>query len=130
MKSVVMISYIFPPEGNAGTYRSLRFVRHLPTYGWRPVVIANAPYSYQRYDPTLLNLVPPETEILSVRNPDPWAAVQQVRENRSLKRNADSNTKMPDAIQASEQRLLRSMLRRVTHNLEGILYQPDPAMFW
>ena len=29
MKSVVMIAYFFPPEGSAGTYRSLRFIRQL-----------------------------------------------------------------------------------------------------
>jgi hypothetical protein len=124
-----MISYIFPPEGNAGTYRPLRFVRHLPAHGWRPVVIANAPYSYQRYDPTLLSLVPPETEILSVRNPDRWAAFQQARE-RPRERNARSTTEILSQIQASERRLLRSVARRVAHKIEGIVYNPDPAMFW
>jgi hypothetical protein len=130
MKSVVMIAYIFPPEGNAGTYRPLRFVRHLPAHAWHPVVIANAPYSYERYDPTLLNLVPPETEILSVRNPDRWAAFQQGRERRSREINAISNTETLEQIQASERRLLRSVARGVAHKIEGIVYHPDRAMFW
>src|SRR5215471_5394899 len=130
MKSVVMIAYIFPPEGNAGTYRPLRFVRHLPAHGWRPVVIANAPYSYERYDPTLLNLVPPETEILSVRNPDRWAAFQQGREQRSREINARSSTETLEQTEASERRPLRSVARGVAHKIEGIVYHPDPEMFW
>jgi hypothetical protein len=40
MKSVVMIAYFFPPEGNVGSYRPLRFARHLPFFGWQPTVIS------------------------------------------------------------------------------------------
>jgi hypothetical protein len=29
----------FPPLAGAGTYRVLRFLRHLPTYGWEPTVL-------------------------------------------------------------------------------------------
>ena len=48
MKSVVMIAYNFPPDGEAGTYRSLRFVRHLPHAGWQPTVIAAQKTRYER----------------------------------------------------------------------------------
>ena len=51
MKSVVMIVHEFPPEGSAGVYRPLRFVRHLPSEGWRPVVIAGDPDCCQRTTP-------------------------------------------------------------------------------
>ena len=36
MKSVLMIAYYFPPDGSAGVYRPLRFVRHLAARGWQP----------------------------------------------------------------------------------------------
>ena len=78
MKSLAMVSYWFPPEGAAGVYRSLRFVRHLPSHGWQPVVIADDPRCYVRYDPGLLDLVPSNTEIIRVRNPDPWNALNAV----------------------------------------------------
>jgi hypothetical protein len=49
-----MIAYHFPPEGNAGAYRPLRFVRNLPKFGWHPRVISLAAKWYERYDPRLL----------------------------------------------------------------------------
>src|SRR5687768_9418694 len=40
MKSVLMIAYFFPPEGNAGVYRPLRFVRQLSKIGWSTAVVS------------------------------------------------------------------------------------------
>ena len=70
MKSVLMIAYFFPPEGSAGTYRPLRFVRQLSKMGWSTSVVSADPYHYERYDPDLLGLVPSETEIVRVRGRD------------------------------------------------------------
>ena len=81
-KSVVMIAYHFPPEGSAGTYRSLRFVRQLAKMGWCTSVVSADPYGYERYDPDLLALIPHETEIVRVRGRDPWQAVQTWRGKR------------------------------------------------
>src|SRR5258708_37713426 len=82
MKSVVMIAYHFPPEGNAGAHRPLRFVRHLPSKGWQPTVITAATDFYERYDSKLLDSVPLEVTVIRVRNPDPWQRFQQCRAKR------------------------------------------------
>src|SRR5438093_6585684 len=82
MKTVLMIAYNFPPEGSAGAYRPLRFVRHLPSFGWLPIVISLATDVYGRYDPSLLDMVPRDTEVIRVRNPDLWNALQQKRAKR------------------------------------------------
>ena len=68
MKSVVMIAYAFPPEGNAGAYRPLRFVRQLPSKGWQPTVITLATDFYERYDSKLLNSVPPEITVIASKS--------------------------------------------------------------
>jgi hypothetical protein len=125
-----MISYVFPPEGSAGTYRPLRFVRHLPTHGWRPVVIASKPHLYERYDPELLKLVPPLTEIVRVRHPDKWLAFQQDREHQYRKSAAAASVESLNRIKAAEENPTRSILRNVIHRLEGIVYHPDPYMLW
>src|SRR6266849_1227160 len=85
MRSVIMIAYAFPPEGNAGVYRPLRFVRHLPTMGWNPSVIALDTHCYVRYDPGLLGLVPSATEVIRVRSRDPWQSIQTSRAQRLQK---------------------------------------------
>ena len=39
VNSVLIISYYFPPSGGPGVQRVLKFVKYLPEFGWRPVVL-------------------------------------------------------------------------------------------
>jgi hypothetical protein len=39
MKRVLMIAYIYPPQGGSGVQRTVKFVRYLPSYGWEPLVL-------------------------------------------------------------------------------------------
>ncbi len=39
MKRVLMISYIFPPFNGSGAQRPFYFAKHLPEFGYRPIVV-------------------------------------------------------------------------------------------
>lgn len=39
MKRVLYVAYYFPPDGGAGTQRSLKFCKYLPEFGWKPTVL-------------------------------------------------------------------------------------------
>jgi glycosyltransferase involved in cell wall biosynthesis len=39
-KSLILLSYYFPPQGGPAVQRPLSFARHLPRFGWRPIVLA------------------------------------------------------------------------------------------
>lgn len=59
MKRVLMIAYHFPPlAGSSGIQRTLRFVQHLPTFGWQPAVLTTQTLAYERTSPDLLGDVP------------------------------------------------------------------------
>ncbi|HCB13218.1 MAG TPA: glycosyltransferase, partial [Gammaproteobacteria bacterium] len=59
MKRVLMIAYHFPPlAGSSGIQRTLRFVQHLPTFGWEPIVLTAHPRAYERTSEDLLPEVP------------------------------------------------------------------------
>ncbi len=130
MKTVLMIAYNFPPEGSAGTYRPLRFVRHLPSFGWRPIVISLATDVYERYDPSLLDMVPPDTEVIRVRNPDPWNALQQKRVKRIERQLSVLPVEKIRKIQMAHQAPLRSFIRETVKTMEAWYYHPDIAMGW
>jgi glycosyltransferase involved in cell wall biosynthesis len=130
MNSVVMISYFFPPDGSAGVYRPLRFVRHLPSFGWRGVVVTDDPAYCLRYDPELLEQVPPSTEIMRVRNPDPWLAFQRARDRQFYKSNTGTTAEALERIQQTERGLIRSAARQAIRWVESIAYHPDSAMCW
>lgn len=62
-RTVMVLTYRWPPQGGGGVQRTLKLVKYLSQLGWRPVVhtVAN-PYS-RLWDPTLQEEVPPEATI-------------------------------------------------------------------
>jgi Glycosyl transferase 4-like domain len=128
MKSVVMIAYHFPPEGNAAAFRPLRFARCLPTKGWSVSVISAD--RYERYDAELLALIPQETEVFRVRARDPWQAIQARRTRRFQKQIAGVTVERAAQIRAAQRAPVRSFIRELVHRAESWCYQPDMAMFW
>ena len=130
MRSVIMIAYSFPPEGNAGVYRPLRFVRHLPAMGWNASVVALDTHCYERYDPDLLDLVPSDTEVIRVRSRDPWQSIQMRRAQRIQKKHTCAPVKTSARNHVAQQAPVRSFLREVVHRAEAWCYHPDMAMCW
>jgi hypothetical protein len=130
MKSVVMIAYFFPPEGCAGVYRPLRFLRHLSTLGWSATVIAADPYNYERYDRDLLELVPTDTEVARVRGKDIWQAVQARRGRRIQDKISAVSPDAADKIRASHYSSLRSSIRKTVRTAEAYYYHPDLVKHW
>lgn len=60
MKRVLMVAYHFPPlAGSSGIQRTLRFVQHLPAFGWEPIVLTAHPRAYEAVSDDLVPAVPP-----------------------------------------------------------------------
>jgi hypothetical protein len=58
-RRVLMIAFHFPPmAGSSGIQRSLRFVQHLPSHGWDPIILTAHPRVYDRTADDLLIDVP------------------------------------------------------------------------
>ncbi|MBP6354403.1 MAG: glycosyltransferase [Nitrosomonas sp.] len=54
-----MIAYHFPPlAGSSGIQRTLRFVQHLPKFGWEPIVLSADPRAYERTSDDLMPEIP------------------------------------------------------------------------
>ena len=59
-----MIAYHFPPlAGSSGIQRTLRFVQHLPSLGWQPLVLSANPRAYEKISGDLLTDVPEGTVV-------------------------------------------------------------------
>ena len=130
MPHVVMIAYYFPPEGNAGAYRPLRFVRQLPAYGWQPSVVTVDTANFERYDPALQSAVPAEVEVHRVRNPDPWQALQARRRLQTTAMLQQASSQQVTALEAVHQRPFRARARDWVRTAEAWWYQPDLEMGW
>jgi glycosyltransferase involved in cell wall biosynthesis len=64
MKTVLLVAFHFPPlAGSSGIQRTLRFVQHLPAFGWQPLVLTAHPRAYERSSDDLTNEIPAGTVI-------------------------------------------------------------------
>src|SRR5512142_2020915 len=53
-RTVLVVAYYFPPMGLSGVQRTLKFVKYLPEFGWRPTVLTVTPTGYYAQDYTML----------------------------------------------------------------------------
>ena len=130
MKTVLMVSYSFPPEGQAGVYRSLRFVRHLSRLGWNVKVVSALVKQYERYDPDLLGQIPSSTEVNRIRFFDPWQAIQSWRSRKMEGTLSESSVETIQKIRGEQHMPLRAKVREAIRQVEAWYYHPDMAMNW
>lgn len=58
MKKVLVIAYFLPPAGVVGVYRTLKFMKYLPEFGWQPVALTTSNGKFTTRDETLLDQIP------------------------------------------------------------------------
>ena len=90
MRRMLLVTYHFPPSAASGAFRMLGFARHLPKFGWRPVVVAPPKIPWEPTDPALAAQVPAET---------PWYPVPY-RQGGLLQRLAPDSCWLPRAWRA------------------------------
>ncbi len=71
MKKVLILAYYFPPLGMGGVQRILKFVKYLPEFGWKPVVVTVKNIKYHSYDYSLLEEITKETKVYRTGSADP-----------------------------------------------------------
>lgn len=63
MKKVLVIAYHYPPLGGGGVFRTLKFTKYLPKFGYQPYVLTVKNPMYGTKDPTLIEEIPPEAKV-------------------------------------------------------------------
>jgi glycosyltransferase involved in cell wall biosynthesis len=63
LKKVLIVAYHYPPLGGGGVFRTLKFTKYLPKFGYQPYVLTVKNPMYSTKDPTLLKEIPSEVKI-------------------------------------------------------------------
>lgn len=81
-REVLVIAYYFPPMGLSGVQRTLKFVKYLPEYKWKPIVLTTGATNYYAFDETLLNDIGENVKIYRTQY-DPFQ-IKKTSENKQV----------------------------------------------
>ncbi|MFH1378405.1 MAG: glycosyltransferase [Planctomycetota bacterium] len=68
MKPVLIVTSAYAPLAVGGAYRVIKLVKHLPTFGWKPLVLRVHRNLTGTNDPTLADDIPPEAVVRVVKD--------------------------------------------------------------
>ncbi|MBS1536465.1 MAG: glycosyltransferase [Bacteroidetes bacterium] len=108
-RTVLVIAYYFPPMGLSGVLRTVKFVKYLADYGWKPIVLTNTPHTYYAHDETLLSEF--DNRAIEIYRTPP--------KKHLFSSKKDGLKKMPGFFR-----------RNIIHRTERAFFKPDTAIRW
>jgi len=127
-KNVLMITYEFPPLAGSGVFRSLKFAKYLPRFGWNPVVFAadrpRADWDYA--DQSLLEEIPDSVNVIRITDP-----VSSLQETSILEKKDFLLPFLHEVLQndPEAEAIFSSFLQSRTGTAEMLTF-PCPALMW
>lgn len=124
-----MIAYYFPPLSGSGVFRSIKFVKYLPSFNWLPTVISTdtAPVYWNYYDESQVAEIPKEVEIFRVHD----KFNEEIQKGYSLERVNEVLNFSFNAIRNNEQAAnIFVQLSKSQEGLVQLLRIPCMALTW
>lgn len=120
-KNVLFITYYWPPSGGAGVQRSLKFIKYLPEFGIRPIVLTVDPQkaTYPVLDPSLCEEVGPDVNVFFTSSFEPL---------RLLNRFSGGKAKIPHGGFTNQRK--DSFTQRLLRFIRGNFFIPDARVGW
>lgn len=121
MKTVLIITYYWPPSGGAGVQRWLKFVKYLRLFNWEPIIFCPENPEYPELDESLEKDVPPGIKILKFPVWEPYSAYKIF-----------SGHKKEEKINAAflTEHKKNKILEGIAVWIRGNLFIPDARKFW
>jgi glycosyltransferase involved in cell wall biosynthesis len=123
MKRVLLISYVFPPMAAVGGYRTIKYCKFLPEFGWRPTVLTVRSGYNVAYDPSLLQQIDRAVTVYRSGNWEPldwWDKHSQAKPSPP-----SGSVAMPSSSPAAP-----SLAARTKSYIRRWLSLPDSNNFW
>ncbi len=130
-RSVVMVSYYFPPLIGAASVRAQGIVRYLPECGWRPVIVAPVEGHFHRSGEPEDDPIPPDVRVVRTSNPELSRLLRRAYPGPSPSTGETIETEGAgsggEEVRPIATGRLGRGLRRAVHEL---LYLPDAQTGW
>jgi len=120
-KRVLIITYYWPPSGGAGVQRWVRFVSQLRNFGWEPVLCIPEDPKYVVEDPSLINSLPADLEVIYTPLWDPIRFVSKLR---------GANKKEGNQLKLMQKPAKNDWKAKLLWKIRGNFFIPDAKRFW
>ena len=120
MKRALIITYYWPPTGGSGVQRWVKFSRHLPEFGWQPVIYTPENPEQLAVDESLLADIPAGAEVLKTHITEPYALARKLMGKGNVK-GAGVNP-----VNGQE----KSFKQKLALAIRGNCFVPDPRIWW
>jgi hypothetical protein len=119
---VLIVSYLFPPCGESGVQRNLKYAKFLPLFDWQPYVLTVKDIVYHSYDYSLLDQLSPEVVVIRTGSMDPYRIAAILRRLVTSKNNRQKQNQ-------SDQKG-NTWLLRIYRNVRDWFFFPDTCFPW
>ncbi|TRX62141.1 glycosyltransferase family 4 protein [Fulvivirga sp. M361] len=117
MRKVLIITYYWPPSGGSGVQRWLKFTKHLPDFGWSPIIFTPENPSFEVKDQSLLKDISTEVEVIKLPIWEPLHLVSKIK---------GKGKQQSDLVKKDG----KSLMDKLMLWTRGNLFIPDPRKYW
>ncbi len=117
--NVLIIAYQFPPMGGSGVQRTSKFVKHLPTFSYEPIVLTRDTENVSLIDETLLEDISEDTIIYRTKAYD---SSDSVKKSAIVSKVLARKVLIPDQARLWEMSLHAKVLDIIKNHRIKIIY--------
>lgn len=121
LKKVLVVSYYWPPSGKASLHLPLKLVKHLPSFGWQPVVLTVKEDGFSERDESLLGETDPALPVYRTDVLEPFEIYRLFTGKKKGERLVASETISKEN---------RSLSHRISVWIRMNLFVPDARVGW
>lgn len=125
MRTVLVVSYFFPPSGGVKVQRVLKFTKYLPSFGWKPIIITARRPQHDFLDYDLLREVSPDLRVERTFSFEPAKLYQLIRPAYGRLRNVFKRKDDPKPINMESYQELSWATK-----LNNFIFIPDNRIGW
>jgi glycosyltransferase involved in cell wall biosynthesis len=133
VQTALVLSYFFPPSAAVGVFRTIRHVRYLPDFGWKPLVVTPMPEALDdpRFDSALCAGIPENTVVARTRVLRPVSSLRAyLKHSLAIWSRRTIDLKVTEHPGSHDTYRSLSMLSAVGRLCDILLGTPDAEMGW
>jgi len=78
MQKVLFVTYFWPPSGKATLHWPLKIIKHIPEFGWQPIVLTANEDTFSSKDESLLEEIDKNMKVFKARTIEPFSLYRRL----------------------------------------------------